>query len=99
MSAGCRVRALVAVAILVLAGCATVDPWEDSRIEGEVKARLVAEKGANLTRLGVVSRRAVVYLSGTVVSEEQKGRAEAVAREVKGVRRVVSTILIRSGPG
>ncbi len=35
-----------------------LDPWEDARIEAEVKARLVREKAANLTRLGVVSSQA-----------------------------------------
>lgn len=84
--------------VLAAAGCATVDPWEDARIEAEVKARLVAEQGANLTRLGVLSRRATVYLSGTVVSAEQRARAEALAKGVKGVRRVVNTLEVRSAP-
>jgi hyperosmotically inducible protein len=90
---GCDRRALlVAVLVLAAGGCATVDPWEDARLESEVKARLVAEKGANLTRLGVASRKAVVYLSGIVRSADEKARAEALARDVKGVRRIVSTV-------
>jgi osmotically-inducible protein OsmY len=94
----CCVVLLGALLLLLIAsGCATVDPWEDARIEAEVKARLVAEKGANLTRLGVQSRQAVVHLSGTVPSEAQKARAESVARAVTGVRRVVSTLEV--GPG
>jgi hyperosmotically inducible protein len=84
--------------VLAAAGCATVDPWEDARIEAEVKARLVAEQGANLTRLGVLSRRATVYLSGTVVSAEQRARAEALAKGVTGVKRVVNTLAVRSAP-
>ena len=60
-----------------------------------MKARLVAEKDANLTRLGVVSRRAVVYLTGDVMSAEQKALAESVARSVSGVRRVVNTLDVR----
>src|SRR5262249_31002816 len=75
-----------------LAACATVDRTEDMRIESEVKARLVAEKDANLTRLGVVSSDATVYLSGTVASREQRTRAEALSRGVRGVRRVVNTV-------
>ena len=85
-----------AVVLGVLAGalgaCATVDRTEDMRIESEVKARLVAEKDANLTRLGVVSSDATVYLSGAVPSREQRAQAEAVARGVRGVRRVVNTV-------
>jgi len=85
--------ACIAVAV---GACATVDPWQDARIESEVKARLVAEKDANLTRLGVVSRQAVVYLTGDVTSDEQKALAESVARGVGGVRRVVNTLTVRA---
>ena len=83
-------------AAVVATGCATVDPWTDTRIESEVKARLVAEHDANLTRLGVVSREQTVYLSGMVESGEQKDRAETVARGVPGVKRVVSTLEVRT---
>ena len=76
----------------VMAGCATVDRTEDMRIESEVKARLVAEKDANLTRLGVLSSNAVVYISGTVESPNQRAQAERVAKGVRGVRRVVNSV-------
>jgi osmotically-inducible protein OsmY len=90
-------RLLVIVfAVAVVSGCATVDPWTDTRIESEVKARLVAQHEANLTRLGVVSREATVYLSGTVESREQQEKAETVARSVPGVKRLVSTLEVRS---
>jgi len=82
--------------IMVISGCATLDPWADTRIESEVKARLVAQQDANLTRLGVVSREATVYLSGTVESADQKALAETVAKTVAGVKRVVSTLEVRS---
>jgi len=89
-------RSFVVVGLLLaISACATTDPWRDARIESEVKARLVAEKEANLTRLGVVSRQAVVYLTGDVVSPEQKALAESVARSVAGVRRVVNTLDVR----
>ena len=80
------------LALVAVAGCATVDRVEDLRIESEVKARLVAEQDANLTRLGVVSSNAVVYLSGTVEAPDERARAAAVAKDVRGVRRVVNTL-------
>ena len=80
-----------------LHGCASgVDPWQDARIEAEVKARLVAQKSANLTRLGVSSRQAVVHLSGTVESAQQKSLAASLAKDVPGVRSVVDDL--RVGP-
>jgi hyperosmotically inducible protein len=84
------------VFMMVLSGCATVDPWDDARIESEVKARLVAQHDANLTRLGVMSKQATVYLSGSVESPEQKSLAESVAKDVKGVKRVVSSLDVRA---
>ena len=91
-----RALLLLAVAVVVAGGCATVDPREDTRIEAEVKARLVAEPRADLTRLGVVSSNATVYLSGTVASEDHRERAEMLTREVRGVQRVVNTVEVRS---
>ena len=92
-------RALVLVSVVVaLGGCATFDPLEDTRIEAEVKARLVAEKDANLTRLGVVSNQGTVYLSGPVESAGQRIRAETLARGVRGVSRVVNTLEVRAAP-
>ena len=95
---GLHVLALI-VLVTVGAGCASRDPWQDARIESEVKARLVEEKSANLTRLGVVSRQAVVRLTGTVSSDEQKALAERVAKSVAGVRRVVNGLDVRPAPG
>jgi hyperosmotically inducible protein len=86
---------VIAAALALAAGCATFDPLEDTRIEAEVKARLVAEKAANLTRLGVHSREGAVELSGAVASEEQRARAETLARGVHGVRRVVNHVDVR----
>ena len=94
-----RSGVLLALLVLLVMGCASVDPLEDTRIEAEVKARLVAEKSANLTRLGVVSRQAVVRLTGTVSSEEQKALAERVVTSVGGVRRVVNELEVRPAPG
>ena len=94
-----RLHALALIVVVAVgAGCASRDPWQDARIESEIKARLVEEKSANLTRLGVVSRQAVVRLTGTVSSEEQKALAERVAKSVGGVRRVVNGLEVRPAP-
>jgi hyperosmotically inducible periplasmic protein len=91
-----RARVLLFVALaLTVGGCATVDPREDTRIEAEVKARLVAEKSANLTRIGVSSTNGAVYLSGAVESAEARARAATLAGGVKGVARVVNSLDVR----
>jgi hyperosmotically inducible periplasmic protein len=88
---------LVVLALVLTAnGCRTAgDPYTDARIEAEVKARLVAEHDANLTRLGVVSSDGTVYLSGAVPSTDQKALAATVAKGVSGVRRVVNALEVR----
>jgi osmotically-inducible protein OsmY len=86
---------LVVSLALLLGACATVDPQQDPRIEAGVKAALVAETGANLTRVGVLSTEGVVYLSGTVASAEERARAADLARTVSGVQRVVNTLQVR----
>ena len=69
------------------------------RIEAEIKARLVAEKFANLTRLGVLSRGGIVYLSGSVASPDERRRAEALSASVQGVERVVNTLEVQTSRG
>ena len=86
------------VVVLATSGCASVGPLEDMRIESEVKARLVAEKDANLTRLGVLSSNATVSLSGTVESADQEAQAEDLAKGVRGVRRIINSLDVRSAP-
>ena len=92
-----RQRVLAAALLLTTsAGCASIDPLEDLRMEAEVKARLAAQKDANLTRLGVTSRQATIHLSGTVESGDQRARAESLARDVRGVRRVVNSLDVKA---
>lgn len=90
--------ALLLALALSVGGCATVDPQQDVRIEAEVKARLVGEKSANLTRVGVLSTKGAVYLSGAVESAEARARAATLAQGVPGVTRVVNTLDVRPAP-
>ena len=91
-----RLLASAALALAVAAGaCRPVNPNEDTRIEAEIKARLVAEKFANLTRLGVRSSGGVVYLSGAVASPDERVRAESISKSVRGVERVVNTLAVQ----
>jgi hyperosmotically inducible protein len=68
---------------------------DDSTITSSVKAKLVAEKASNLTRVDVDTTNRVVSLNGVVESAEQKARAERLAMEVSGVRKVDNNLQIQ----
>ena len=65
---------------------------DDSTITASVKAKLVAEKVANLTRVDVDTTNRVVSLNGIVQSPDQKKRAEELALQVSGVTRVQNNL-------
>lgn len=68
---------------------------DDATITASVKSKLVAEKAANLTRVNVDTNNGVVSLTGVVETPEQKTRAENLAREVSGVRRVTNNLQVQ----
>jgi hyperosmotically inducible periplasmic protein len=68
---------------------------DDSTITASVKAKLVAEKVANLTRVDVDTTNRVVSLNGIVQSPDQRKRAEELALQVSGVTRVQNNLQIQ----
>jgi len=68
---------------------------DDTTITTTVKAKLAAEKGSTLTRVGVDTNRGVVQLSGVVSSAADRALAERVARGVGGVKSVVNNLQIQ----
>ena len=68
---------------------------DDRTITSTVKAQLVADKAANLTRIDVDTTNRVVYLNGIVQSREQRARAEQLAMQVSGVREVKNNLQIQ----
>lgn len=100
---GRMAASLVVVLIAAtLVGCATTTQrsagqvMDDTGIALSVKARLVAEKVAYLTRVNVKVLNAVVYLEGTVDTAEERQRIEELARRADGIRRIVNEIAVKS---
>jgi hyperosmotically inducible protein len=69
---------------------------DDSTITTRVKAKLVAEKATSLTRVDVDTTNQVVSLTGIVESPDQKQRAEQLAMQVSGVKRVQNNLQVQS---
>jgi hyperosmotically inducible periplasmic protein len=68
---------------------------DDRTLTSRVKAKLVAEKATNLTRVDVDTVNRVVSLNGIVESPEHKARAEQLALQVSGVRDVKNNLQIQ----
>lgn len=73
---------------------------DDLTITATVKARLVADKISNFTRIDVDTINAVVSLNGLVESEDEKRRAEDIASLVDGVEQIINNLQVqnRSAP-
>ena len=88
------------MAIGFLSGCqstmgkSAATTIDDSAITASVKAKLVADKPANLTRVDVDTNRGTVYLKGSVDRAEQKARAEQLAWQANGVKTVVNNLQV-----
>ena len=68
---------------------------DDSTITASVKAKLAADKLADLTRIEVNTTNHVVSLTGIVESADQKQRAEQLAMQVGSVRRVENDLQVQ----
>jgi osmotically-inducible protein OsmY len=96
-----RSVAVLIVLVALVAGCQSMtgrtagENIDDSAITAAVKAKLVADKPANLTRVDVDTNNATVYLNGTVETAEQKARAEQLAWQAKGVKSVVNNLQVK----
>lgn len=84
--------------LLSLAGCQAMtgktagENVDDASITASVKTKLVADKAANFTRIDVDTNNGVVYLNGVVPTPQDKSKAEQVARDTKGVKKVVNNL-------
>lgn len=65
---------------------------DDTNITASVKAKLVADKVVNLTRIDVDTNRGVVSLNGVVESPDQRLRAAELALTANGVKDVINNL-------
>jgi hyperosmotically inducible periplasmic protein len=92
---------LALAVILSAAGCtamtgqSTGQYVDDRTITASVKSKLVADRASNLTRVDVDTTNRVVSLNGVVESTDQKRRAEELAAQVSGVRRVDNNLQVQ----
>ncbi len=69
---------------------------EDARITSMVKTRLLQDKYVHALNIDVDTNLSEVTLNGYVRSQDEIHRAVTIAKGVKGVKKVVSLLKVRS---
>jgi osmotically-inducible protein OsmY len=94
VSASCAVWVLLATVV----ACRTAEPArlqaDDVSITAKIKSQLAADSDLSPSAIDVTTKDRVVTLQGHVTSEVVRGKAELIARETDGVRRVVNLVKV-----
>ena len=95
--------AAFAAVTLFSAGCAVVRQQEtvgayvdDTTITTQIKSRMGADPTVAMLSISVETLKGEVQLSGFAKSAAERAKAESIAREVNGVKRVRNDIVIRN---
>lgn len=83
---------LIAVGLFFF-GCSS-QGVDDSTVTAKVKTKLVTDTQTSAIKIGVETSGGVVTLSGTVPNDTEKNKAEELARNTDGVKRVVNKISV-----
>jgi len=67
---------------------------DDAAITAKVKAKLAADGDINPFNIDVDTNEGVVTLQGRVAKEEARTKAEQLARDTDGVRRVINLVKV-----
>ena len=67
---------------------------DDAAITAAVKAKLAADGDINPFNIDVDTNEGVVTLQGRVEKEEARSKAEQLARETDGVKRVINLVKV-----
>ena len=89
--------AFTAVGCAVTRDQSTVGEYvDDAAITTQVKTRFVESKAVAASSITVETLQGVVQLSGFAKNASEKASAEAIAKEVKGVKSVKNNIIVKS---
>jgi hyperosmotically inducible periplasmic protein len=94
--------AFAALALLAMAGCAVTRGQEtigayvdDATITTQIKSRFIENKNVDAASIKVETLNGTVMLSGFAKSGTERSTAEAIARNVNGVKSVRNEIAVR----
>jgi hyperosmotically inducible protein len=97
-----RLASVVLALLIFTAGCGAAAgrtgvnrAFDDATITAQVKTALINAPVDSIARIDVETRQGVVTLSGRVNSKDEEVKAIALARTVKGVTDVKSTLQVQ----
>jgi hyperosmotically inducible protein len=95
--------AVSAVALIAAPGCSVFRHQEtasqyvdDATVTSKVKAKFAEDKTVSALAIKVETFEGLVTLSGAAKSQQEKVRAEELARSVAGVKSVKNAIIVRA---
>ena len=99
---GLQMLALGALVLMAVSGCTALtgetlgQNIDDTNITAAVKTKLAtSDKASTLTRIDVDTVRGVVSLNGVVATDQERARAEQLAAQVGGVKRVINNLQVQ----
>ncbi|HEY1722960.1 MAG TPA: BON domain-containing protein [Magnetospirillaceae bacterium] len=104
MKTATKLKHIVAISAVTatLGACSAVSGREtagqyvdDTAISTDVRAKLVGDTGFKATQIHVETMQGVVLLSGFVDKPEDRMKADHIAWDVKGVKSVKDSIVVR----
>jgi osmotically-inducible protein OsmY len=102
-----RTRTVLALAVsmtlaLLVLGCTTTQTAgrqiDDTSIHAAVQAKLTADRFSNILNIDINVTNGVVTLAGEVPNAQVKADAQAEAKTVSGVVRVINNLQVKSPP-
>jgi hyperosmotically inducible protein len=87
-------RSRLLVGMVAAAGLTTACAQSDARITASVKSQLAADDSVKARTIDVDTRDRVVTLTGEVSSAAEEARALRIAREARGVTRVIDKLAV-----
>ncbi len=93
---------LAAMVAVSIAACSTTqsagEQVDDASIHTSLKAKLTADRFSNIVNIDINVTNGVVTLAGEVPNAQVKAEAEAEARSVKGVVKVINNLQVKTPP-
>lgn len=90
-------------AVPLFTGCASTDTQrstgqtvDDAAITAKVKSQLLADPDVSGLQVNVQTNKGQVQLSGYVNTPEERSKAEQIARQVAGVKKVDNDLIVKS---